>query len=275
MNFLIDFNRFVKLLKKSKMNLNNIKSSLVFVTLFSLLACNYNSSVMMKTGKAYPFHNPPTETSAEYIITPSDIIEFKLYTNDGSVLIDFTAIKEDQSRVSNVENSTYLIEFDGFAKLPIIGRIQLVGKTVKEVEALLEETYSKYYIKPFVLLKVVNKRVTVFPGGSGEAKVIPLVNNNMRLIEALGAVGGLTKLAKANKIKLIRGNLKNPQVFLFDFTTIEGLQQSDFVLQANDIIYVEPRSDYFQELIRDIAPVLSLITSTITLIVVINSLNKK
>ncbi|OFY95931.1 MAG: hypothetical protein A3K10_12825 [Bacteroidetes bacterium RIFCSPLOWO2_12_FULL_31_6] len=257
------------------MKLNRFKSSLAFVALFSLVACNYNSSVMMKTTKDYPFHNPPSETSAEYIITPSDIIEFKLYTNDGSVLIDFTAIKEDQSRVSNAEISTYLIEFDGFTKLPIIGRIELVGKTVKQVETLLEETYSKYYIKPFVIVKVVNKRVTVFPGGSGEAQVVPLVNNNMRLIEALGAVGGLTKLAKANKIKLIRGNLKSPQVFLFDFTTIEGLQQSDFVLQANYIIYVEPRSDYLQELIRDIAPVLSLITSTITLIVVVNSLNNK
>ncbi len=247
----------------------------MFITLFSLFACNYNSNVMMKTNKDYKFHDPPTETSAEYIITPSDIIEFKLYTNDGSVLIDFTAVKEEQSRVSNNDNSKYLIEFDGYAKLPIIGRIELVGKTVKEVENLLEEKYSKYYIKPFVIVRVVNKRVTVFPGGSGQAKVVPLTNNNMRLIEALGAVGGLTKLAKANKIKLIRGNLKNPQVFLFDFTTIEGLQQSDFVLQANDIIYVEPRSDYFQELIRDIAPVLSLITSTITLIVVINNLNNK
>jgi polysaccharide export outer membrane protein len=256
------------------MILNKIKLIVVFVSLFSLGACNYNSSVMMKTNKDYPFNNPPAETSAEYIITPSDIIEFKLYTNEGSILIDFTAIKEDQGRVVNNATSTYLIEFDGFAKLPIIGRTQLVGKTVKEVEKLMEELYAKYYIKPFVIVKVINKRVTVFPGGSGAGKVVPLVNNNMRLIEALGAVGGLTKLAKANKIKLIRGNLKSPQVFLFDFTTIEGLQQSDFVLQANDIIYVEPRSDYLQELIRDIAPVLSLITSTITLVVVINSLNK-
>jgi polysaccharide biosynthesis/export protein len=254
------------------MNLNRFKSSLVFIVLLSLGACNYNSNIMMKTDKDYKFNDPPSETSAEYIITPSDIIEFKLYTNDGSVLIDFTAIKEEQSRVSNNATSTYLIEFDGFTKLPIIGRIELVGKTVKEVETLLEEIYAKYYIKPFVIVSVVNKRITVFPGGSGSAKVVPLVNNNMRLIEALGAVGGLTKLAKANKITLIRGNLKNPQVFSFDFTTIEGLQQSDFVLQANDIIYVDSRSDYFQELTRDLAPVLSLITSAITLIVVINSL---
>jgi len=229
----------------------------------------------MKTSKDYPFNNPPTETSEEYIITTSDIIDFKLYTNDGSQLIDLTAITGQDNKISNTLSPQFLIEFDGFARLPIIGRIELKGKTIKEVEGLLEENYSKYYIKPFVMVKVVNKRVTVFPGGGGRAQVIPLVNDNMRLIEALGTVGGITKLGKAAKIKLVRGNLKNPQVFLFDFSTLEGIKQSDFVLQANDIIYVEPRSDYFQELVRDIAPIVSLITSTITLILVINNINNK
>jgi polysaccharide biosynthesis/export protein len=242
--------------------------------MLSLVACNYNSSRMMRTKKDYQFKSPPSETSAEYIITTSDIIDFKLYTNDGSQLIDLTAITGQDNKAANAASPQFLIDFDGFARLPIIGRIELKGKTVKEVESILEEQYSKYYIKPFVMVKVVNKRVTVFPGGGGKAQVIPLVNDNMRLIEALGAVGGITKWGKAAKIKLVRGNLKDPQVFLFDFSTLEGIQESDFVLQANDIIYVEPRSDYFQELVRDIAPIVSLITSTITLVLVINNLNK-
>lgn len=257
------------------MSLKSIKGLIVFTLLFSLFACNYNSSRMMKTEKDYEFKDPPSATSEEYIITPSDIIDFKLYTNDGSQLVDLTAITENQNRVVNTLSPQFLIEFDGFVRLPIIGRIDVKGKTVNELQTLLEELYSKYYVKPFVLVKVVNKRVTVFPGGGGKAQVVSLVNDNMRLIEALGAVGGITKLGKAAKIKLVRGNLKNPQVFLFDFSTLEGIQQSDFVLQANDIIYVEPRSDYFQELVRDIAPIVSLVTSTITLIIVLNNINKQ
>ncbi|MBL4594020.1 MAG: polysaccharide biosynthesis/export family protein [Flavobacteriales bacterium] len=240
----------------------------------SLFACNYNSNVMMKTGKDYPYDAPPTNSLSEYVISPSDIIEFKLYTNDGSLLVDFTAIKGQQTAVTKGSSFQYLVEFDGQVKLPILGRLELKGKTIKEVEALLEEKYTKYYIKPFVQVKVVNKRVTVFPGGSGQAKIVPLTNDNMKLLEALGAVGGLTKLAKANRIKLIRGDLKNPKVYLFDFSTLEGIKEADFVLQANDIIYVEPRSDYLQELIRDIAPIVSLVASTLTLLIVINNINK-
>lgn len=253
------------------MRLNKIKQLLIVLLLLSLGACNYNSSVMMKTGNDYEFDTPPTQREAEYVISASDIIEFKLYTNDGSMLVDLTAINETQGRVVGQITPQYLVEFSGVARFPIIDTLNVKGKTVRELETVLENEYSKYYIKPFVQVRVVNKRVTVFPGGSGSAKVVPLTNNNMRLIEALGAVGGLTNLAKAKRVKLVRGDLKNPQVFLFDFRSIEGLQQSDFVLQANDIIYVEPRSDYLQQIIRDVAPVVSLVASTLTLWLIIDN----
>ncbi len=253
------------------MTINKLKQIGILLILVSLFSCKYNSSVMMRTPNNYQFDEPPKETEVEYIISNSDIIEFSLYTNSGSVLVDLTAITEQSSRFSPNAPVQYLVDFNGIARFPIIGETEVKGKTIRELEAMLEELYAKYYIKPFVKALVTNKRVTVFPGGSGAAQIVPLANSNMRLIEALGAVGGLTKLAKAKRIKLIRGDLKDPQVFLFDFSTINGLTKSDFVLQANDIIYIEPRSDYLQELIRDIAPVISLVASSITLIVVIRN----
>jgi polysaccharide export outer membrane protein len=256
------------------MSLRIFKGVIGIVIMISMFACNYNSNIMLKAGKNYSYDAAPKDSSFEYVISPSDIIEFKVYTNEGSLLVDFTAIKDQQVATNQVSSAQYLVEYDGLAKLPIIGRIKLEGKSIKEAENLLEEKYAKFYIKPFVQLKVINRRVTVFPGGNGLARIIPLTNDNMKLIEAIGAVGGLSKLAKANRIKLIRGSLKDPKVYLFDFTTIEGLKQSDFALQANDIIYVEPRSIYFQELVRDVAPIVGILASTLTLLVVIINLNK-
>ncbi len=255
------------------MVLRKLKNITCLLLVASLVACNYNSSVMLKTDKDYSFDPAPLNESVEYVISPSDVIEFKLYTNDGSILVDFTAIKEQSVTTSGVTNFRYLVEFDGLVKLPVIGRLALKGKTIKEVEELLEQKYSKFYIKPFVQVQVVNKRVTVFPGGSSKARIIPLTNNNMNLLEALGAVGGLTELAKAKRIKLIRGSLKDPKVYLFDLSKIEGIKEIDFVLQANDIIYIEPRTENLQKIIRDVAPIISLIASTLTLVLVINNIN--
>lgn len=229
---------------------------------------------MMKTDKDFEFDTPPSSDISEYILSVSDVFEYQLYTNDGTSIIDITAVSGtgNAARGAFKSGETYLIEQDGFAKLPVLGRLKLEGYTIKEAESFLEKKYEKYYVNSFIRLNVLNRRITVFPGGSSQAKVIPLENENTTMLEALALVGGLPKEAKAYKIKLIRGDLKNPKVYLFDFTTIEGIKQADFVLQANDMIYVEKRNDAFRELVRDIAPIVSLVTSTITLIVVINSL---
>lgn len=255
------------------MVINSLKKVVLFVVIVSLFACNYNSALMMRTEKGFEFDEAPSDTVSEYILSTSDIIEFQLYTNNGTSIIDITAISETERRGAVLRSGeTYLVEPDGFVKLPILDRVKLEGLTIRGAELLLEEKYAKFYINSFVKLRVKNRRIVVFPGGSGKAKVIPLQNENITLLEALGQVGGLPNEAKSYKIKLIRGDLKDPKVYLFDFSTIEGIKKSDFVLQANDIIYVDKRSDAFRELVRDIAPVVSLIASTVTLIIVINNL---
>jgi len=227
----------------------------------------------MKAPKDYPFDPAPSDSLSGYMISPSDILNFRLYTNDGTSLVDLTAISENNQNQRMMTNPvTYLVGHDGFVRLPIIGFVELRGKTIKEAELFLEEQYSKYYIKPFVKLYVTNRRVIVFPGGGSQGRVIDLNNENMTMLEALGQAGGLTKDAKAYKIKLVRGNLKNPKVYHFDFSTLNGIKEAGFVLQANDIIYVENRNGILRESIRDIAPIISLITSTLTLIIVVNNL---
>ena len=255
------------------MIIKSLKKIVLFVAVISLFACNYNSALMMRTDKGYEFDDAPKDTVSEYILSVSDVFEFQLYTNKGTSVIDITAISEMDKRGAVLRSGeTYLIEPDGFVKLPIIERVKVEGMTIRDAELFLEEKYSKYYINSFVKLNIKNRRIVVFPGGSGRAQVVPLINENITILEALGQVGGLPNEAKACKIKLIRGDLKDPEVYLFDFSTIEGIKKSDFVLQANDIIYVDKRSDAFRELVRDVAPVVSLIASTVTLIIVINNL---
>ncbi len=262
------------MLKKQRMKLNKLIILVFAGFLFVMYSCNVVPSIMMKTKKDFQYNEIPQDTTSNnYIISKNDIIDFKLYTNDGTRLVDMTALTTgDNVRATQNMTTNYLVESTGLCKLPIIGRVMLQGKTIKEAENFLQEQYSSYYKKPFVLLRVENRRVTVF-SGIGKGQVIVLNNENMTIIEALAQVGGLPKESKAHKIKLVRGNLKDPQIYLFDFSTVEGIKNAGFVLQANDIIYVEPRKNAVIEVVRDVAPVLSLITSTITLIVVISRLN--
>ena len=147
------------------MIIKSLKRLVLFVAVVSLFACNYNSAVMMRTEKGFVFDEVPTDTVSEYILSTSDVIEFQLYTNKGTSIIDVTAISESDSRGSVLRSGeTYLIEPDGFVKLPILDRTKLEGLTIREAEVLLEQEYAKFYINSFVKLRVKNRRIVVFPG---------------------------------------------------------------------------------------------------------------
>ncbi|MBN8695944.1 MAG: polysaccharide biosynthesis/export family protein [Bacteroidetes bacterium] len=226
-----------------------------------------NSSIMLKTKKDYQYSKLPDSTKAkDYIIAANDLIEFRIFSNDGFKLIDLTSLNQTNRDYQMNNRMDFLVEYDGNVKLPILGRTKISGLTVREAELMLEEKYSSYYVKPFVLMTVQNKRVVIFPGSAGDAKVIPLMNNNTTLIEALALAGGIADDGKAKIVKLIRKNGEKDDVYLLDLSKIEGIKYANMVLQANDIIYVEPRRKYATKVLAEITPILSLLSSTLVLI---------
>lgn len=234
-----------------------------------LISCNINPSVMFKVPKDYQYSNDQTIGNIEYRISPNDIIGFSVYTNDGFKLVDLTTsalsvnapIQGSQGNSSNM--TQFLVEPDGQIKLPIIGKVKISGLTVREAEKVLETQYSTFYNKPFVMIRVLNRRVMVFTGTGGNGTVVTLDNENTHLIEALARAGGITLTGKAWKIKLIRGDLRNPKIMLVDLSTVEGLKQSNLLLQSNDIIYVEPVPRFSQEILIQITPFISIITTSL------------
>ncbi len=248
----------------------------LFGLMIFLSSCGWiNPSIMLKTGKGYKYAQNPDSTKAlDYRISPNDILEFSMYSNDGFKLVDLTSLNSANMGYRFESNIQYLIESDGNAKLPVLGKTKLSGFTIREAETLLEEKYASFYVRPYVIMSVTNKRVIVFPGSAGDAKVIPLVNNNTTLIEALALAGGIADDGKAKMVKLIRQRGDKHDVYLIDLSTIAGIQQGTMVLQANDIIYVEPRRKYASRFVQEIAPIISILTSAFVLFTYTKAISK-
>lgn len=200
----------------------------------------------------------------EYKIQPFDQIALSVSTNDGYRLI---SISEGGTNGNLLGELSYPVEFDGQVKLPTLGRVHIAGRTLREAEAYLEELYAKYYQNPFILLKVVNKRVYLFKRGGTAASVVNMTDQKMTLLEALAQSGGVADGDKAYKIKVLRGDLtRDPQVFLYNIRNLVDLQGVNLQLEANDIIYVDTRPRYVSRVVGELAPYLSLL-STVLLVV--------
>ena len=174
-----------------------------------------------------------------YVIQTDDILTVDIFTNGGERIIDPNfELMEANMQNQNRFQFNYLVQQDGYVKLPVLGKVRVDSLTIDEAEAVFEEAFDEYYKGSFVKLAFANKRVTVL--GSAGNVMIPLTNENMTLPEILALSGGVNYGSKAHNIRIIRGDLTNPQVFVVNLNTIQGMMNSIIPIEPNDIIYVEP-----------------------------------
>lgn len=242
---------------------------LLFIVLFSSCDSYLNRHLMLRTGPNYPYSQFSEIIDTEYRLAPDDRVGLRVYTNDGSGLINLGV--GSSVLVGSGTEISVKIESDGFAKLPLFGRIYLAGLTTRQAEMLVEDKFAEFYNNPFVLIEVSNRRVVIFAGSN--SSVILLENDNTTLFEVLAKSGGLPEDAKADKVKLIRGDLKNPEVYLIDLSTLAGMKNANMVLQANDIIYIETRKGYVRKALAEFAPYLAILTSIASTIALITRLS--
>ncbi len=232
-----------------------------------LSGCLINRNIMFKTPQDYQFDTVSDTLERQFKIQPDDILTFRMFANDGFKMIDL--VNEDQRSLSSANRNqfTYSVDPDGSTKLPVIGTVHVAGLTVREAEMTLEKLYTVYYQKPFVLLSVSNRRVVVFPGGGGDARIIPLEKNNTTLLEVLADAGGVASRGDAHRIKLFRRSTDGGRkVFQFDLSDIDNLKYADIVMQADDVVYVQPKAEIARGLLQEITPLITLLTTTILVI---------
>jgi polysaccharide biosynthesis/export protein len=235
-----------------------------------------NQSIMLKTDKKYPFaQTPDYKKIPEYKISPNDILSFEIYPNTGYNLINTnsvnSAVNSDNVGGANSGGRNYLVDADGNVKLPIVGNKFVSGLTIRELENMLEEAYSDFYNKPFVVAKVINRKVIYFTGTTSEAKVIPLVSNNTTLLQLIAMDGGMSEYGKAKRVKLVREVNGKYDVYLINLSTMKSIEEANLVLQANDVVYIEPRKRVARKVRTEVTPIISLISSTLLLFVVLTN----
>lgn len=237
---------------------------LLFIAVWFSSCKFFRSNLMLRTPKNYTYDKiVDSIAEQDFKIEANAVISLRIFSNDGFKLIDIAASGSSNAAGVRFEFD-YIVDSKGYCKLPLIGNTKIAGLTINEAQLFLEQLYSDYYIKPFVTVKVTNKRIIVFPGNGGDAKVIGISNNNTTVIEAIALASGIAVDGKSYKVKLIRNyRTDTPKVYLMDLSSIDGLAVGNSIVQANDIIYIEPRYRVARTLVSEISPILSLISSTL------------
>lgn len=258
-------------------------SKLLFFSLFLLSSLLSSCKLMFpnrmfKQGN-YEYFSVGQAKVDEYVINKGDVLSLTIYSRQGFDLIDVLPNEtgggasggangsSGGSINSNGNSNAYLVEQDGFVELPLFGRTYVLGKTENELETYIEDRCAAIFNEPYAILNVINRRVFVFKGS--QASVITLNQGPTTLLEVIAKSGGIGTDLKAYKIKIIRGDLKNPEVITVDLSTMEGLQIADLIVLSNDIVYIENRIRVVRGVLTEVSTGLAALSTITTLLVLI------
>lgn len=146
---------------------------------------------------------------------------------------------------SNSQQETYLVDSDGTINFPILGKLEVAGKTRSELIDELTERISRDVINPIVNIRIVNYKVTVL-GEVNRPGTYTIDGERVTLPEALGMAGDMTIYGKRKDVIILREVEGKREHRIIDLTTVAALDSDYYYLKQNDVVYVQPNSAHVQ-----------------------------
>lgn len=204
------------------------------------------------------------ELSFENIIAPNDRVDVMVYIQAGEGSQQMTSMLTTRDTNNNTtiqENIGLLVTRKGEVRLPLLGSVHLSGLTQDEASDYLINEYKKYIRNPYVVVEIKNQRVIVL----GEVKspgIVPVTNGTMNVLEALARTGDFTATASRTNLKILRGDLRNPETRTIDLTNMSAIKLTSLYLKPNDILYVQPtKMTGYNRTFNEINPFFNMIST--------------
>ena len=179
------------------------------------------------------------EQPTDYIMCPGDVLQVVVYGH------------EDLS--SEGSNSPYVVRPDGKVSFPLIGDVDVTGKTVTQFREEITGRFSKYIIEPSISVNVMKLGTTrVYVLGEIKKPGLYELEKSHRVIDALAKAEGFTEKSSKKNIFLVRaGSSEVEKLNVNNFLT-KADQKANLVLNEGDCLYLT--SNHKVSFSRDIMP---------------------
>lgn len=199
----------------------------------------------MQVGERYPF-----ERKHEAVVHRDDRLSITVSCKQPELALPFNAQNAAVKVSSTGEISAsadgtdkgYRVDVDGNIDFPMLGKINVEGRTLAEVTQLIKNGIieGNFIKNPLVSVDFLNFKYTVL-GAVGSNGTYTVRGDRVTLLEAIANAGDLATNARVDKVTVIREIGKERQIFVHDLRSSNIFNSPCFYLQQNDIVYVEPK----------------------------------
>jgi polysaccharide biosynthesis/export protein len=219
---------------------------LLFLTLIFLLgSCvsnkkliylQYSGTEDVREGDLNKFVTPAT-----YKLIPFDILFIRVITPDPqwSELFNVTGTGQGYLTSESASLLGYPVNEEGDIEIPYVGKLNVVGKTLKETKVQLDSVFKHYLQDAAITVRLVNNYISIIGEVNAPGR-FPLVKDRINVFEALSMAADINQFGNRQRIKLIRPSAYGPVVKEFSLNDRSILASEFYYIMPNDIIYAEP-----------------------------------
>jgi polysaccharide export outer membrane protein len=224
------------------------KTNFLLVTVLGLLL---SSCVSNKDLLYFGDANMIQSTPINYIsntLQPNDILDIKIgaLVPEPAIPYNNQTINYSGQQIQNIDLlklQGYLVGTDGSIVLPILGKIEVVNKSIASLEqeliSILED--GQHLVSPSVSVRLLNAKVTIL-GEVGRPGTYTFTEQFISLPQALGYAGDLSINGKRTDILLIREQQGERRISQIDLTTTNWMNNPEYRIMPNDVIVVNPNN---------------------------------
>lgn len=245
------------------------------ITLFlAFVAMTIVSSSCVTTKKVrylqdMPIEGMPLNESMEATVAPYDELRILVLSDNGKndeLLKPFNAIYSNVNVGSSGQGYGYLVDGDGNIDFPVLGNLHVAGLTRLQLQDTIASqlTRNGYLKDPLVMARFLNFKVFFLSSSGG--RVININNERCTFLEALALSGGLDWYTRRDRIGVMREVNGKRVVHYLDPRSTAIFDDEFFVLQQNDIIFMEEMPyKFFSANLNTVLGLLSSLLSTIAI----------
>ena len=191
-----------------------------------------------------------TATPNKIKMMPGDKLSIVVNSKDPELTLLFNLVTPTRqignsgSNNNSGSTATYTIDSNGNIDFPVMGKINIEGKTREEVaEYIKNELISrKLVLDPIVTVEYVNQEITIL-GEVNRPGKIGIDKDYITIIDAIAEAGDLKIEGLRNNVTVLRQDGDTQKTYEMNLTSAESVYSSPaFYLQQNDIVYVKPNS---------------------------------
>ena len=229
----------------------NIVKVLAAAAVVLLIASCGSSRKFVYLNDMVPGESYPINVESGTVVHVNDRLDIKVSCKNLELAVPFNTqtgayqVSTDGSvKTAGVDlaEKGYRVDADGNIVFPILGNINVEGKSIKEVSELIESMIEEgNYIKdPEVSIEFLNFKYTVLGAVNGKG-TYTVDGDRITIIQAIAKAGDVTNAARLDRVAVIRMVDGKQQIFYNDLRTVDIFMSPTYYLQQNDIVYVEPK----------------------------------